>query len=528
MSTPVDADDFASRLTADAGSGEVPIDLRVGIVGHRWIPDNPAARSAVEAALRDIGSRSTTGVGATPVGLTIVSALAEGADRITAAVGRSMGGRLEVVLPLLASDYERDFANPRSRGDFRELLASAASVTTAPPAESRDDAYFGAGKLLVDRVDVVLALWDGEQAGGTGGTAHIIDYADQQSVPVYWLEPDASRQTLTTRARANHPFPVDLGPLSASELAQLDQFNAPTVELPHDAAIAPTMAGIAFVPYFERADALALRYQRTLRRYSQAIYLLAVIAVAAAASQLVFFSSRPALVWIEVAALAIIVAVLAQSRRTRVVQRWLAARQFAESMRMAMVFRSVGLEISASSPVGSVGDPWVARGVREIWLRAQNITGETDELETIRQGLLRAWLDPQIEYQIVSESRAAGRHRLTSLLAAFLFAVSLMSAILHSLSVLTPKDAPEYWAYISIVVPAAAAAVSGYAAQREFLRQAIRSRRITQRLQQVRNDVVHAASVTDLQRAVSSVGGAIDIESLDWSTSVMIHEVELP
>ena len=106
--------------------GRIPIDLRIGVTGHRWIPDDATSRHIVRAAIEQRHRRVTAirRCGRQPSGVTVVSALAEGADRIVAHVGLDLGARLEVVLPLEAHDYERDFTSEASRDEFHELCAA--------------------------------------------------------------------------------------------------------------------------------------------------------------------------------------------------------------------------------------------------------------------------------------------------------------------------------------------------------------------------------------------------------------------
>lgn len=112
----------------------------------------------------------------------ILSSLAEGADRIVAHLVPEHAERLVVILPLDADDYRNDFATPDSRRDFDELLESAELVDVTGPDDgaTRESAYERAGLGIVERCDVLLALWDGEPARGRGGTAEIVRAAYEQ------------------------------------------------------------------------------------------------------------------------------------------------------------------------------------------------------------------------------------------------------------------------------------------------------------------------------------------------------------
>ncbi len=111
---------------------------------------------------------------------TVVSSLAEGADRLVAdRVLARPHSRLVAVLPLAVEDYERDFATDSSIDEFRSLLARADSVETVdvPAGATREEAYEQAGFEVVARSDVLIAVWDGQPSRGRGGTAEIVEHA---------------------------------------------------------------------------------------------------------------------------------------------------------------------------------------------------------------------------------------------------------------------------------------------------------------------------------------------------------------
>ena len=148
--------------------------MRIGVTGHRSLVDPDAAAAAVDAVLDRLLAE------ATDENLVVISALAEGADRIVAErVLARPGATLEVVLPLDADDYEDDFTTAESKAAFRALLAQATHVTTTGPdhTDARVSAYERAGRAMVDTSDVVVALWDGKPGRGRGGTAETVAYA---------------------------------------------------------------------------------------------------------------------------------------------------------------------------------------------------------------------------------------------------------------------------------------------------------------------------------------------------------------
>lgn len=152
--------------------------LRVGVTGHRHLADADAAAREVDRVLDRLVAAQGADV------LTAVSSLAEGADRIVAKRVLARQGTLDVVLPLDRDDYAADFADDASRHDFLRLLDAADSVSSSPRQESREAAYEHAGREVLARCDVLLALWDGEPSRGRGGTAQLVTEARAVGRPV--------------------------------------------------------------------------------------------------------------------------------------------------------------------------------------------------------------------------------------------------------------------------------------------------------------------------------------------------------
>jgi hypothetical protein len=119
--------------------------------------------------------------------LVVLSALAEGADRILAEeVLRVPGTRLVAVLPFELTDYARDFglAGSPSSIHFRALLERASETHVMPSVSLREDGYARAAESILDRSDVLFAVWDGNPELGQGGTAEIVRRARRVGKPL--------------------------------------------------------------------------------------------------------------------------------------------------------------------------------------------------------------------------------------------------------------------------------------------------------------------------------------------------------
>jgi hypothetical protein len=71
------------------------------------------------------------------------------------------------------------------------LLQSAAEVvellgSRATPALT-DAAYMAAGEHVVMHADVMIAIWDGAEARGSGGTGDVVRLALACSLPILWI-----------------------------------------------------------------------------------------------------------------------------------------------------------------------------------------------------------------------------------------------------------------------------------------------------------------------------------------------------
>jgi hypothetical protein len=147
-----------------------------GVTGHQVLP--PSAAGLARKRIEELFAATTDVVG--------VSSLAAGADQLFADVVLALGGRLEVVIP--ASGYEETFSSWAEKAKYETLLAAAGVIDRLPFARPDEEAFWAAGRWVVDRCEVLVAVWDGASARGLGGTADVVGYAKKQGrqVEVIW------------------------------------------------------------------------------------------------------------------------------------------------------------------------------------------------------------------------------------------------------------------------------------------------------------------------------------------------------
>jgi hypothetical protein len=156
---------------------------RVGVTGHRQLPEGTAqlVREQIDRVLP----------GHNPPDLVGVSCLADGADQIFAAAVLRAGGSLEVIVP--AREY-RDRLPPECHAEYDRLLAKAAAIHRLDYADSTAEAHMAASRTLVDMVDHLIAVWDGQPARSYGGTADVVAYATERAIPVTRVWPEGAHR----------------------------------------------------------------------------------------------------------------------------------------------------------------------------------------------------------------------------------------------------------------------------------------------------------------------------------------------
>lgn len=173
--------------------------LVIGVTGHRDLRDEDVPRLEAEVAGVIATLRRDYLGGGDDTPIIVLSALAEGADRLVARVALAHGARLVAPLPLPVDEYRRDFEpglKPGNAAEFDALLAQATAAPVVPftPGNSlsavraddrkRAEQYRAVGLFIVQHCHVLIALWDGDDRSmAAGGTAEIVKFK-REGVPI--------------------------------------------------------------------------------------------------------------------------------------------------------------------------------------------------------------------------------------------------------------------------------------------------------------------------------------------------------
>jgi hypothetical protein len=151
--------------------------VRLGITGHQDI--EPNARGWIEQMMNREIEKFKASFGST--------CLARGADQIFAGALVQKSIPFEAVIA--CDNIERSFTSEQDIQKFRGFLSIAHQIIRLNYPYPSAEAFFEASTRMVDRVNAVIAVWDGRPAQGFGGTADVVNYAVERGVKIAHLNP---------------------------------------------------------------------------------------------------------------------------------------------------------------------------------------------------------------------------------------------------------------------------------------------------------------------------------------------------
>lgn len=369
------------------------VPLVVAVTGHRDLlsTEIPHIRAKVRDCL--IGLRNDY-----PGRLVaVMSALADGADRLVAHLALELGMPLTVVLPMPRALYEADFGC-ESLIEFTRLCAAASDVFALPlvqgntaesvsgQSQARALQYASVGVFLCAHCHVLLALWDGKDTGELGGTGQVVRFHHEDRMPEYAPPNSISLLSLTddesdlvyhvvcSRDRAggapapgllptssfwftrdtDHPRSDELPArhrrvfVYANEFSREAQVFAPIIDrertsLLSGAPVSSLSPGLADIDQvFCAADWLALRYQKRVAWTLKAGHLFALLAAAGYLSYTDLLST-PAIIALILLMMLAAVAVNLLAVRGAWHRKYLDYRTLAEGLRVQFYWAAAGV-----------------------------------------------------------------------------------------------------------------------------------------------------------------------------------------
>lgn len=554
-----------SSETTERTSINIPFRIRVGVTGHRVLkePEKIAVtlREIINSRIHELFvpdiSRDKS---ITPITCTIVTALAEGADRLVAnELLRIPGSDVEVILPLAKKDYLRDFKSAASKKEFEELYrrsgrhtvmkpdSPAATVETRSRAEARRKAYEDAGRYIVDHCDMLIAIWDGSPPHGKGGTAEIVAYARKSRCPLIIVSSENPESfNLEKGTGMNGQALVRLETLNrfsvegAGQEAYVSNVYESLFNTPEGERIdAQTKSNIRqkLLPYYVRSSLLAKSNQKSYLAAALLVYVLSPLAVASVALAMLIHSiSVPAFI-AEFLILLIIFVVIFLTDRKQAHKRWIEGRFLVERIRSAMFLIACGVKpspitIPRHMKLALSSIDWVMRAFGEI----EKGIGELQECRKEDLGLYvdfirKEYIQDQIAFHRAKSAKTGKTsHRLENI-GKLVFFIAIGVAAIHLISTSLNLSDPTSWLensilFLAIVLPGAGAAIGGIRTHREYSRLEKRSSDMAAALGELDRQFAGITTIDEFKDLMSETEQLLLQETQEWLALMKYVKVE--
>ena len=517
--------------------------LVIGVTRHRKLDTNPAFIQGINLAIEE-SRQIAPSLKSTPLVLSILSPLAEGADRMVAReVLKVPGSMLEVVLPLEKDDYMQDFGTSESRDEFEELLSQARSVRLLSSKSHRSEAYEQVGRYIVDQCDVLIALWDGKPAADRGGTAKTVQYARETGCPLVWINTEDSGQVTVEVGRGLNPRPFqDIEKYNSERInavrfekqlkAGCDFFmnEARRAKLPAT-FLRPTLEYI--LRHYVRADLVALRYQHLHYRIESLVYALALVAVAIAAFQVLFIPDQSMILISEVALMLAALAMVGIVRRRRWHTKWIDYRFLAERFRSALFIAVANTDVATLRPprhlsLSYSSKDWMVAAFSSVWSQRPRFKGsDSSTFEGLRHFLCEAWLEDQVRYHDGTSKRHYQRHIRMGRASYVMFGLTICAVLLHIMDI-GSHLLGSILAFMAIVFPAIGASITAIRTHRDYLRNSMRSTEMVRHLKELKGEMMLVQDRDNLLRLLRETEETMLHENEDWRVVVRFHMPEVP
>lgn len=479
----------------------------VGFTGHRFVEN--------DAVIRDAIIRELTALNAISAGdWNAISSAAEGTDQIFAQAALQQGITWSAVLPLDPAEFSRDFSPEKWRA-VESLLAEAQSVRVIDSNGTRDEAYMDCGLETVNACDVLIAVWDGKEARGLGGTADVVSYADELTMPTIIVD---ARTGEATRRHFEHFSKTD---------AELDFLNAQaTTATPVNADLLAAGVPEAVIRFQAKTDEAATANAPHFRRLIVSTILLHVVATVVAAAALSFHLHWLVLPWLKLICLVGALGVAVAIRHYRAQHNWVRCRLAAEIARAAIATWS----LPRRTPLFDDLDlPEARQLLRSLHiLNRRSASEHRPELKTFREHYGRNRIDDQLAYyrrQLGRSVPLLKRLRMGFVISTAVAIVATAAYAIHRtfhLPELPGMGEELIFYFLPIVLPVIAAAFMAMVSINDLHRRVARYREMIHTLDAARRRLAYSQTWHSIEQVVRHTERTLLQEVLEWHT-LMSH-----
>lgn len=549
--------------------------LVIGVTSHRNIPAREIA--LIRQRVREFFAQLQSDFPHTP--LVVISALAEGGDRLAAEEALHCGADLIAPLPLSRDLYMSDFADAASRASFDALCKQAHVIelplmpgdtpaAVAKAGVARDRQYAQAGVFIARHCHLLLAIWDGKDSDRLGGTAQVVNYYLHGIMPGLIERRHSARRWLfgygderpvchlvcsRDRPGGEPSEPLQAGqilwrtPIAVSApdaplperlrdgFAEAGQFNqdAARYHAQIDAAPAdpvehgtpPTLAAL-----FRAADWLAIHFQRRVLLAMRVSYTVAAL-MGIAFAVYDNLTDTDAFIYVFLVLFACGVAISATARRRDWHRKYLDYRALAEGLRVQGYWRRAGISLTGDPEFAQdslqqkqdIALDWVRNAMRSADLiRAPDAP---DRRAADLRAVIDEWIGGKDSGQLGYYSRKAEQrerdYRLTERIGSIsLYAGIAISVVLAALAFRLSADAKNELIVLMAVFSVFGAVREAYA-YRKADKELIKQYRFMRRLFSDTNNALQGAHDDgDRREILRALGEAALAEHAEWA---MMH-----
>jgi hypothetical protein len=453
----------------------------VGFSGHRKLA-NP---EIVAKGIRNALDRLVAGYNP----LAAVSSAASGSDTLFVEEVARRNLPHWLILPFSPKRFQQDFDST----DWQRILPfieKATHVEEVAGEDSPERAYLETGILTVDRADVVVVVWNGKPAAGSGGTGDMVAYVRELGKPLMIIDPDSGQIVVE---RFNRQPPVKSPPAGWNEN-------------PH----------AAVEKCYRELNETAKRHAPKSRHLVLRIILFQLLASAIGSTALAFEIHGRAdelFMLAELMLLGIAFALAFRHRQQH--QGWMENRLKAEICRSFLAMWHMRRHSDHFPNISIAGLNWFCRNLRLIRILDKT---PPPPLESVRDQYLTERLEGQwryfSEHSISSRAvhqRLKGWALLSTAVAALLSLLALALSLLRfsTLWLAIPK-------YISLLLPLVSAAIFSLLITQDYSRRAVRYSEMAAMLEEARKRLRQAQTWNGLSRVAQGIEEALLQEIVEW------------
>lgn len=151
--------------------------MKIGITGHQDLGS--------QQKYNEIANKLNQIISGNPITFGF-TCLAKGADQLFAET--LMKDRIPYCAVIPSDNYEDTFTDKETLEKYQLLIKNAEQEKILSFNQPEEKAFYEAGKYVADSSDLLIAIWNGEDSKGLGGTADIVNYCLRLKKPVIHLD----------------------------------------------------------------------------------------------------------------------------------------------------------------------------------------------------------------------------------------------------------------------------------------------------------------------------------------------------